>query len=105
MTDTTEKSVHELSELLASKELSSVELTQSFLDRIDTHGEGLGAFLHVASESALEQAARSDERRASGKTLSVFDGVPVALKDIFLTEGIPTTCSSKILQCFVPPYD
>ncbi|MEO0814489.1 MAG: Asp-tRNA(Asn)/Glu-tRNA(Gln) amidotransferase subunit GatA, partial [Myxococcota bacterium] len=63
------------------------------------------AFLHVASESALEQAARSDERRASGKTLSVFDGVPVALKDIFLTEGIPTTCSSKILQGFVPPYD
>lgn len=100
-----EKPVHELAAALQSKEVSSVELTQSFLDRIADHGETLGAYLHVDAKGAIQQAKRSDERRASGQTLGVFDGIPLALKDIFLTEGLPTTCSSKMLEGFIPPYD
>lgn len=105
MTDIVEKPLHELSGLLERKELTSQELTDAMLARIESHNAELGAYLHVDREGATAQAARSDERRGKGEALSVLDGIPVALKDIFLTEGVPTTCSSKILEGFVPPYD
>ncbi|MEO1481432.1 MAG: Asp-tRNA(Asn)/Glu-tRNA(Gln) amidotransferase subunit GatA [Myxococcota bacterium] len=100
-----EKPIHEVRELLDAKSVSSVEITEAFLERITAHGSALGAYLHVDREGALEQAKRSDDRCAAGGTLSVLDGIPMGLKDIFLTEGLPTTCSSKILEGFVPPYD
>ncbi len=65
----------------------------------------LHSFLHVDAEGALAQAAASDERRASGAPLSAWDGVPIAVKDVLATRGIPTTCGSKILEGWVPPYD
>lgn len=105
MNDIAEKTVHELSNLLAKKEFTSVELTDAMIARIEAHDPQLGAYLHVDAEGARRQATQSDARRAKGEALGVFDGVPVALKDIFLTEGVPTTCSSKILEGFVPPYD
>ncbi|AKU93317.1 Asp-tRNA(Asn)/Glu-tRNA(Gln) amidotransferase subunit GatA [Vulgatibacter incomptus] len=90
---------------LGRKELSSLEATQACLERIEATDPKIGAFLHVDAEGALAQARASDERRAMGASLGPLDGVPVALKDIFCTKGIPTTCGSKILEGFVPPFD
>jgi aspartyl-tRNA(Asn)/glutamyl-tRNA(Gln) amidotransferase subunit A len=96
--------VHELGEQLAAKKVSSVEATDACLQRIEKT-QGLGAYLHVDAKGAKAQAAAADERRKSGKALGPWDGVPIALKDIFLTEGLPTTCGSHILEGFVAPYD
>ncbi|HEY0840001.1 MAG TPA: Asp-tRNA(Asn)/Glu-tRNA(Gln) amidotransferase subunit GatA, partial [Vulgatibacter sp.] len=83
----------------------SEEVTRASLERIRATDGQLGAFLFVDETGALAQAKASDERRAQGRALGRLDGVPLALKDIFCTEGIPTTCGSKILEGFVPPYD
>jgi aspartyl-tRNA(Asn)/glutamyl-tRNA(Gln) amidotransferase subunit A len=99
-----------LAQALAAGETTSVELTQLFLDRIaavdaPSDGRGVHAFLQVDAEGALAAARASDERRAAGGLASSLDGVPVAVKDVLATEGIPTTCGSKILEGWVPPYD
>lgn len=96
--------VHELAKQLESKKVSSVEVTDACIARIEKTA-GLGAYLHVDAQGAKAQAAKADERRAAGKAHGPWDGVPIALKDIFLTEGLPTTCGSKILENFVAPYD
>ena len=90
---------------LAAGNLTSVEITQRHLDRIAEIDGRVHAFLHVDTEGALEQAAASDARRAEGKPLSALDGVPIAVKDVLTTQGLPTTCGSKILEGWVPPYD
>ncbi|HYH35103.1 MAG TPA: amidase, partial [Nocardioides sp.] len=90
---------------LADGDLTSVELTRAHLDRIDEVDGALHAFLHVDHEGALAAAAASDERRQAGAPLSALDGVPVAVKDILTTRGMPTTCGSRILEGWVPPYD
>jgi aspartyl-tRNA(Asn)/glutamyl-tRNA(Gln) amidotransferase subunit A len=82
-----------------------VELTRAHLDRITEVDGDVRAFLHVDAESALAQAAESDARRAAGSPASPLDGVPVAVKDIAVTTGMPTTCGSRILEGWVPPYD
>ncbi len=98
-------SAAEMAQALAAGETTSVDLTQAHLERIDAVDGGLNAFLHVAAESALADAAASDERRRAGQVSSALDGVPVAVKDVLTTQGMPTTCGSKILQGWVPPYD
>ncbi|HZY02848.1 MAG TPA: Asp-tRNA(Asn)/Glu-tRNA(Gln) amidotransferase subunit GatA [Anaeromyxobacteraceae bacterium] len=90
---------------MARREASSREATEAALSRVKETDGKIGAFLAVAAERALEAARASDERRARGEVRSPLDGVPVAVKDIFLTRGIETTAGSRILQGFVPPYD
>ncbi len=89
---------------LAAGEFSSVELTRSYLDRIQAAQPGLNAFITVTAEAALAEAAAADAARAAGKA-GVLTGVPLAHKDIFCTEGVLTTCGSKMLSNFVSPYD
>ena len=84
---------------------TSVELTQASLDRIAEVDGAVHAFLHVDAEGALAQAAESDARRAAGTPASALDGVPIAVKDVLATRGLPTTCGSRILEGWVPPYD
>lgn len=94
-----------LSELLAKKECSSVELTQSVLDRIKAKDGEIGAYLTVCGEEALKKAAEVDEKREKGESLSALAGIPMGIKDNICTRGIRTTCASRILENFVPPYD
>src|SRR5579864_4935204 len=95
----------ELSAALASGEVSATEVTRAHLDRIAAVDDRVHAFLHVAADSALEQAAAIDAKRHSGEPLSPLAGVPIAVKDVFTTKGMPTTCGSRILQGWHPPYD
>ncbi|TSA15881.1 MAG: Asp-tRNA(Asn)/Glu-tRNA(Gln) amidotransferase subunit GatA [Betaproteobacteria bacterium] len=94
----------QLSTLLAQKKLSSVELTQSCLDRIKRLDPGLNAFLTVDAEKSLAQARVADTQITSGRA-QPLTGIPVALKDIFCAKGWRTTCGSKMLANFVSPYD
>jgi aspartyl-tRNA(Asn)/glutamyl-tRNA(Gln) amidotransferase subunit A len=95
----------ELAADLASGAVTSVELTQAHLDRIGAVDGAVHAFLHVDVEGALQQAAESDARRAAGRPASDLDGVPIAVKDVLTTRGLPTTAGSRILEGWRPPYD
>ncbi|MDH5632572.1 MAG: Asp-tRNA(Asn)/Glu-tRNA(Gln) amidotransferase subunit GatA [Gammaproteobacteria bacterium] len=97
------KTVKQLSDALAAGELSSVELTRAYLDRIGAN-KAINAFITVDEEQALAQAREADARRAAGNA-TAMTGIPVAQKDIFCTDGLLTTCGSKILSNFVSPYD
>ncbi|MFC7458306.1 Asp-tRNA(Asn)/Glu-tRNA(Gln) amidotransferase subunit GatA [Brachybacterium sp. GCM10030267] len=90
---------------LQAGELSSEELTRAHLDRIAAVDGDLHAYLHVSEEQALAAARDVDARRAAGEELHELAGVPVAVKDVMVTEGTPTTAGSKILEGWVPPYD
>ncbi|MDC4233886.1 Asp-tRNA(Asn)/Glu-tRNA(Gln) amidotransferase subunit GatA [Actinomyces sp. B33] len=105
MNDLLAKSALELADLLASGEITSVELTGACLDRIDALNPRINAFLHVDREGALAAAADVDARRAAGEELHRLAGVPIALKDNMVARGMPTTCASKILGDWRPPYD
>lgn len=105
MTDLTRLSAAELADSLATREVSSAEVTRAHLERIDATDAKLNAFLHVSADDALATAADVDARRASGDDLHPLAGVPIAIKDVVVTKGIPTTAGSKILEGWVPPYD
>jgi aspartyl-tRNA(Asn)/glutamyl-tRNA(Gln) amidotransferase subunit A len=95
----------ELAAAIASGETSAVEVTQAHLDRIGAVDERVHAFLHVAPEAALAAARAVDQRRGAGEPLGPLAGVPLALKDVFTTTDMPTTCGSRILEGWRPPYD
>ena len=90
---------------IAKGELSAVEVAQAHLDRIGAVDPAVHAFLHVDADGALEAARRVDAQRFAGEPLGPLAGVPVALKDVLATEGLPTTCGSRILEGWRPPYD
>jgi aspartyl-tRNA(Asn)/glutamyl-tRNA(Gln) amidotransferase subunit A len=105
MSDLTRRSASQLAGLVASGEASAVEIAQAHLDRIAAVDGDLHAFLHVDADGALAAAKAVDERRAAGEALSPLAGVPLAMKDVVVTHGLPTTAGSKILEGWVPPYD
>ncbi|WP_433531845.1 Asp-tRNA(Asn)/Glu-tRNA(Gln) amidotransferase subunit GatA [Micromonospora sp. CA-263727] len=105
MTELTKLSAVEIAGLVAAGETSAVEVTQAHLDRIAAVDDRVNAFLHVDTEGALAAAREVDARRAAGAQLGPLAGVPVAVKDVLTTKGVPTTVGSKILQGWRPPYD
>jgi aspartyl-tRNA(Asn)/glutamyl-tRNA(Gln) amidotransferase subunit A len=97
-------SLKQLGAMLAGKHISSVELTQEFLKRIDLHNADINAYITVDAEKSLAQAAAADRRIAEGKA-EALTGIPVAQKDIFVARGWRTTCGSRMLENFIGPYD
>ena len=98
-------SIRELHNQIIRKERSSVEITQEALDRIQALEPLLHSFLCVTSEYALEQARQVDAKIAAGEEIGLLAGIPIGIKDNMCTKGIPTTCASRILENFVPPYE
>jgi len=96
--------IHEAHKLLEEKQVSSVELTKVCLDRIQQVEPKVGAIVTVTEELALEQARKADELIADGD-VNPLTGIPALIKDVMCTRGVRTTCSSKMLENFVPPYD
>ena len=99
-----ELTITEAHRLLKSKEISSVELTRAVLERIQAVEDRVDAFITVTEKEALQQAEKADEEIAKGRC-SELTGIPLAIKDVICTRGTATTCGSKILENFVPPYD
>ena len=99
-----ELSLSELADLLARGDVSSRELTQTFLDRIARLDGQINSFITVTATQALAQAERADARRADGEA-GPLTGLPIAHKDLFCTEGVKTSCGSKMLDNFIAPYD
>src|SRR4030081_3243990 len=102
---TTTWSIDGVKEALAAKKISARELAADFYKRIESRNPELNAFLTLSPERARRQTDRMDALVAEGKPLPPLAGVPVAIKDVISTRGIKTTCGSRILQNYVPPYD
>ncbi len=98
------KTLYELSKLLHEGDISSVELTQHYIDRIKTHNNQLNAYITVCEDNALKQARDADQK-IQQKTAGKLTGIPIAHKDIFCTKGIRTSCASKMLDNFISPYN
>ena len=94
-----------LADALEARALSAKEIASDFIERITKTDKQINAFITFTPEIALKEAELSDERRSKGRILSRYDGIPFALKDNICTSGIKTTCASKMLSDFVPPYD
>lgn len=97
--------IRELHEKLIAGEITSVALTEEYLERIDSQDGEIGAYLTVMKESALAQARAVDEKIARGETISMLEGIPCAIKDNICVEGVRTTAGSKILDNYIAPYD
>lgn len=105
MSEIIKTSVKTLSEMLDRKEISSLEVTDAFLKRIDEQEKTINAYITVTDELARESAKAVDEKRAKGEKLSVLAGIPAGIKDNMCTKGVKTTCASRMLEDFVPCYD
>ncbi len=100
-----QKTIHEVSADLKAKKVSSVELTKSVMDHLEKVEPKVQSFITVTREGALKQAAEADKRLASGKDITPLTGVPFGIKDLLCTKGVRTTCGSRMLENFVPPYN
>ena len=101
----TELTVHELKEKLANKEISAVDITRAYIDRIRNKENDVNAFVTTLCDDALKEAQIVEEKLAKGEKLSSLAGIPIGIKDNICTKGIKTTCSSKMLENFIAPYD
>lgn len=104
----TDLTIHALHDKLIRRELSSLDITDAFLARIEASDDKINAFITVSREQARKAAAEADKKLGSDcgeRKFGILTGIPLALKDIFVTEGIRTTCASKMLDNFIPPYD
>ena len=99
-----ELTIQEAHRLLKNKEISSEELTRTILERIQGVEDRVDAFITVAADEALHQAKEADQKIAQGRC-EPLTGIPLAIKDVICTRGMRTTCGSKILENFIPPYD
>lgn len=99
------KTATELAKMLRQKQCSAAELAASVFDRIEATEGRVGAYITLQKEAAFKKAAEVDAKLAAGEILSPLAGIPVAIKDNICTKGVETTCASKILRGFVPPYD
>lgn len=100
-----EQPAHVLHDMLVNKEITSLELTEAVLARIDEVEGDVQAYLTVTRDEAIAQAKAVDEKIARGEAIAFLEGIPGAIKDNICTKGVKTTCASRILQKFVPPYD
>lgn len=105
MSDILQKPIHKVAPLLKEKKISATELMRLQLDRIHKLDTKVEAYLTICDQSALAQATAVDARIAQGEYSGPLMGIPLAPKDIYLTEGIPTTCASKILEGYIPPFN
>ena len=103
--DITQLTVHELMDKLKNKELTSTQITQSYIDQIEEKEDDVKAFVTILKEEALKQANEIDKKRENGEIKSEFAGIPIGIKDNMCTKGVKTTCSSHMLENFVSPYD
>ena len=101
----TELTFAELIGRLSSKDVSCVEVTRACLDAIRLRDESIHAFLHVDDDDAIRQATAIDQKRTAGHPMGILAGIPVAIKDVLCTKGQPTTCGSRMLKKYIPPYD
>lgn len=104
-TDLTRQTASVLADAIRTGEATAVEVTQAHLDRIEAVDSRVHAFLYIDTEAALETARTVDEKRSAGAPLGPLAGVPLALKDVLTMRGVPTTCGSRILEGWRPPYD
>ena len=95
----------ELSEMLKSKQISSVELTKSVFERIENVEDKIEAYVTLDKESAMKKAEEIDNKRAQGEILNDLAGIPIGIKDNISTKGLKTTCSSRMLENYVPPFN
>ena len=102
--DIYKKSITELSDLLHKKSISSLEMTNYFIERIKSFDNELNSFITVDEESAKKQAINADSLIAK-KNNTFLTGIPIAHKDLFSTKGMLTTCASKMLEKYIPPFD
>ncbi|MDP4182837.1 MAG: amidase, partial [Bacillota bacterium] len=100
-----ELTAHELKDLIESKKASTVEITESVLSRIDNVENKVGSYITVCKDEAIKRAKEVQNKIDKGEAKSGLAGIPMALKDNMCTDGIKTTCASKILNNFVPPYN
>jgi aspartyl-tRNA(Asn)/glutamyl-tRNA(Gln) amidotransferase subunit A len=103
--DWTGRTIHETLDGLRRGAVTATALVESYLARVAALDATLGAFIRVTADAARAQAAEADRRLARGEPCRPLEGIPLAIKDVLCTRGVPTTCGSKILQGFVPPYD
>ena len=101
----TELTVHELKEKLDKKDLTSEEITKAYVDRINNKEKDINAFVTTTLDEALDKAKKIDNERNSGKLENSYAGIPLGIKDNMCTKGVKTTCSSKMLENFIAPYD
>ena len=101
----TELTVHELIEKLKNKELTSTEITDAYINKIEEKEKDVKAFVTILKEQALKQANEIDEKRKTDKDIGEFAGIPIGIKDNICTKGIKTTCSSHMLENFISPYN